>query len=164
MGHGEAERLMWALEGELAAAVATEDDVAASDLAFSLDQDVGLAVDILRSGGHLLLAGVRIPIDHISHDYLEAGDWIVPLDRAVVALGAAAAPTTHRDVLLGRLRRMARAGTSLAVGLAHGAEISGWVERATTDHLIVRGRESVGVPLKEIAYVRRVRGGSADAP
>ena len=164
VGHGEAERLFWALDGEMAAALATEDDVAASDLAFSLDQDVALTVDLVRSGGCLLLDGLRVPIARLSHDYLEAGDRIVPLDRAVVTLGADAPPTIHKDVLLGRLRRMARARAWVGVGLARGAEVSGRVERATPDHLVVRARESVGVPLREIVYVRRVRGGSADAP
>lgn len=160
----EAERLLSALGGELAAALAAEEDIAASDLAFSLGQDVDVTVDLVRGGGRVLLDDLQVPVDRVAHDYLEAGDWIVPLDRAVIALGREPVPSVHADVMLAALRRLARRDVRVTVGLRDGGRLDGAVSRATPAHLVVRGQGSLAVPLNEVTYVRRARGGSADAP
>ena len=163
MGHWESERLLSALEGEFAAAVAAEEDVAAADLAFSLGQDVPITVDLARAGGVLLVDERRIPISLVAHDYIGAADWLVPLERAVIELGASSLPAIERDVWLAALRRTARYGGEVAVGLPGGREICGQVGRATPQHLVLVGRGAVATPLSEVRYVRRVPGGSADA-
>ena len=161
MGTNEAERLIDILEGEFRAAATAADDLAASDLGFSLDQDVPLADVLLRDGGWVLVAGARVPIDGLGHDYVRAGNWLIPLARAVIELGNPALPGIEIDLFLGCLRRMARASVSVAVGVgARG--YSGRITRCSTEHLFLEGARRAALPLTEVHYVRRAPEGSAD--
>ena len=152
------------LEGEFEAALTGEDEAAARDLGFSLSQDVPVEVDMLRDGAAVLLGGARIPVDRLGHDYLEAGPWLVPLDRAVISLGDPKLPARAAQVFLGALRAEARRASSVAVGVSAGPEISGIVVRANPTHVVIENLNRVAVPLREIAYVRLVSGGSAGVP
>ena len=166
MGREQIDRVLMALEGGFAGALAGEDEAAARDLAFSLAQDVPVIVDILRDGGRLVLGGSRVPITRVGHDFLEAGPWLVPTERAVVALGREILPVQITQVFLGALRLAARHGNEVAVGLVVGAEQAGVLVRAGATHVVVKGPVGgpVAVPIREIAYVRRVRGGSTGEP
>ena len=162
MGRMHLERLFSGLEAGFSAVIAAEEDVAADDLAFSLSQDLLVSDDLVRSGGSVVIDGAVVPIEVVGHDFLAAGPWLVPLDRAVVELtGASSAERTH-DVLLGVLRRLARAGSVVSIGCG-GDVHAGRVVRASASHVVVDAVRMVAVPLERVDYVRLARGGSADA-
>jgi hypothetical protein len=162
MGRSHLERLFAGLDAGFAAAVVSEEGVAADDLAFSLSQDLAVPDDLARSGGSLLIEGVAAPVDRVGHDFLAAGPWLAPLDRAMVDLGGSRPALPLPDVFLAVLRRLARAGSEVAVGCAEGA-YQGRVVRASSSHLVIDGPRKVGIPLARVDYVRLVRAGSADA-
>jgi hypothetical protein len=162
VGRLDLERLFSSLEAGFAAAVASEEDVAADDLAFSLSQDLSVADELVRSGGSVLVDGVAAPIEVAGHDFLRAGPWFVPIDRAVVGLGGASPAIPLHDVFLGVLRRLARSRSEVAVGCAGGV-YSGRLVRASSSHIVVEGARTVAIPPMRADYVRLVRGGSADA-
>ena len=164
MGGWDLEQMLRGLEGEFEAALAGDDEAAARDLAFSLAQDVPVVVDALREGAFVVVSGSTVPVDRLGHDYLEAGDWVVPLERAVISLGHTRRPRQIHQVFVGALRAAAREAASVTVGLSSGAEVSGALERANPSHLVVENLSRVAVPLREVAYVRLVRGGSAGVP
>ena len=163
MGRSHLEGLFAGLDAGFAAAIASDEEIAADDLAFSLSQDLSVADDLARSGGSLLVDGVVAPIDRVGHDFLAAGPWLAPLGRAIVDLDGSSPALALPDVFLGALRRLARAGAELAVGCAGGA-YQGRVVRASSSHLVIDGPRKVGIPLARVDYVRLVRAGSADAP
>lgn len=163
MGDWDGGRLLSTLEGEFQAALAGEEEIAARDLAFSLAQDVPVGVDVTRRGGSLLLPDVRLPIEGIGHDFLAAGLWFVPRDRAVISLGGPVRPRPLAQVFLGVLRGLAREAARVVVGLGTGAELGGSIARANATHLVLCDRDEVAVPVAEVTYLRRVPGGSAGA-
>lgn len=163
MGWGDTDKLIAGLEGHFAAAVAAEDDIAADDLAFSLAQDLQVEDDLTRIGGAVVIGDVRRAVDAVAEDFLVAGDWLVPLTRAVVEVGAARPARSIPEVLLGRLRSMARAQAEVSVGVGSNV-VGGRLVRAGAAHVVVQSRRSVAVPLSRLEYVRRVSGGSADVP
>ena len=161
MGRMRLERLFSGLDASFAAAIASEEEIAADDLAFSLSQDLSIADDLARNGGSLLVEGVAPSIERVGHDFLAAGPWLARLDRAVVRLGGSDPAALASDVFLGVLRRLARAATEIAVGCA--ADVyQGRVVRASSSHIVIDGARRVGVPLARVDYVRLARGGSAD--
>jgi len=162
LGQRDGERLITILDGAFRAALAGADDAVASDLAFSLAQDVSVSDDLRRDGGSLRLAGADAPITHLGHDYVQAGCMFVPLDRAVVTLGGHPAPTGQAQVFLGRLRALAREASCVTVGLRDARSVAGRVVKATPAHLVVRNSQMWAVPLAEIEFVRLSRGGSGD--
>lgn len=161
MGSNGAQGLLSALEAAFRAARVSEDDLAAADLAFSLAQDISLVDDLCRQGGTVLVEEGSIPIDLVGHDYLSASDWLIPLGKAIVELGGQVVPRREPTILLSRLRHLARAGATVSVGTRL-AGVVGRITKCTPDHLEVRGRRHLAIPLGEVAYVRRARGGSAD--
>ena len=160
-----AHRLITALEGEFAAAASADDDIAASDLAFSLAQDVPVWIDVIRRGGRIVLDDSTIPIEAVGHDFLVAGGRLLPMAHAIVTVGDAPPPNSIADVLVGALRRLARSRAEVVVRTAPPAkEVQGVLARCGSDHLVVSGPHVTAVPLSMIASVRRVPGGLADAP
>jgi len=151
------------LEGQFAAAIAAEDALAGADLAFSLAQDVPVIEEVFRDGGRVRVRDVDAAVTSIGHDFLQAGSWLIPLDRAVLTIGHEAQPVEVHDVLLARLRREARAAATVAVGIREGTELEGWLERVTPTHLVLRNGSRCGIPLAELDYLRLVRGDSTDA-
>lgn len=163
MGSTDADRLISELEAGFAAAVAAEEDIAADDLAFSLSQDVPVSEDLLRSGGFLMVDDVAVPIDRVGHDFVVAGAWIAPLGRALIRLGGDGPSQQVHDVFVSVLRRTARVGTEVSVGVGAMSH-HGRLSRATSAHLVISGPAvSMAVPLEQVDYVRFVRGDSADA-
>ena len=162
MGRSQLEGLFAGLDAGFAAAVASEEGIAADDLAFSLSQDLSVADDLSRSGGSLLVDGVVVPIERVGHDFVAAGQWLAPLDRAMVELGGSLPAPALPDVFLAVLRRLARAGSEVSVGCGEGT-YRGRLERASSNHIVIDGLRKMGIPLARVDYVRLVRGGSADA-
>ena len=165
VGNGAVRRLLVSLEGNFEAGLEAEIDAAADDLAFSLAQDVPLTHEILRSGASVLIGDGEAPVTAIGHDYVAAGQWLVPLAAAVVRLGGSPRPIAEPDVFLVRLRRLARGRDGVAVGRRGTSQtFEGYIERANATHLVVTGVARWLLPIAEVAYVRRARGGSADGP
>lgn len=156
------ERLIAGLEGRFAAASAAEDDFAAEDLAFSLSQDLHVADDLARLGGVVLIGDVRVPVEQIGEDFVTGGAWAVPLAGAILELGGGPAAAVS-EVFLGRLRTMSREGSVVEVG-AGPRIVTGRLVRAGPSHLVLQSLRTVAVPVPRVDYVRRVPGGSADAP
>lgn len=157
----DADRLISSLTAEFSAAIGAEDDAAADDLAFSLSQDISIMEDLAREGGSLLIAGADTWISRVAHDFVMAGAWIVPIDRAVVRLGGGRPASRTPDVLLAALRRLARAGARIVAGAGE-TGYRGRLARATPGHVLIEGIERVALPLAAVDYVRLVRVGSAD--
>lgn len=158
-----AEHLLIALGGAFSAGLAGTDDIVASDLAFSLAQDVPVTEDLRRDGGCVCLGDIAVPVTHLAHDFVQASDWIVPLERAIISSCDAEPPAAIPQVFLGRLRASAREGAYVTVGFGDGLPVSGRVAKATPSHVVVRNSRSVAIPLTRIDYVRFVPGGSTDA-
>ena len=163
MGYTDADRLITNLEAGFAASVASEEEAAADDLAFSLSQDVALPDDLARSGGSLLIDDIAVRIDRVGQDFIAAGRWVAPLARALVRLGGDRPAFQVHDVFLGVLRRTARSRAEISVGVGKVSHF-GRLTRATPEHLVISGVVSVAVPLVLVDYLRFVRGDSADAP
>lgn len=163
VGSNEAARLVSALEGAFRAARITQDDLAANDLAFSLAQDIPLADDLLRRGGSLLIDEEWRPVDAVGHDYVRAGAWLVPTQRAVVELGSEIPPGREPTILLSRLRRLARQSAEVKVGTGFG-EFAGRITKCASDHVQISGRRELAIPLGDVLYVRCAREGSVDVP
>lgn len=161
MGELSARHLLNVLDGEFAAALVSADDAAAEDLAFSLAQDVPVVEDLRREGGSVRVAGATCPVTRLGHDFLEAGPWLVPTERAVVSVGGQGVPEQFAQVFLGRLRGLARRRAWVTVGVG-GENLCGCVEKATPAHLVVRGPLCWAIPLPRIDYVRLALGGSKD--
>ena len=162
MRQGHLQGLIAELEGRFEAAVRAEEDAAARDLAFSLSQDVPVVEEIFRRGGSVRLDRSEVPVSSVGHDFLRAGSWLVPIDRAVVALGGTRTPIAEADVLIAVLRRWARSGTYVEVGCG-APHVAGYLRTAGVSDLLVEGGARVRIPLARVDYIRRVRGGSADA-
>jgi len=164
LGQRDADRLIDVLEGGFRAAIRGGEDVSAADLAFSLAQDVSAIDDLRRDGGRVRLPGLNFPITEVGHDYVQAGAWLVPLDRAILAIGGEARPRDGAQMLLGRLRLLAREAAGATVGVGEARSIAGIVVKATTAHLVVRNAQIWAIPLPEIVFVRLFRGGSKGVP
>ena len=162
MGHADADQMIRLLDGKFRAAIVGMEDAVASDLAFSLSQDVPVVDELLRDGGRVRVDGVAARITRIAHDYVEAGGWLVPLTKAVVTVGGERPPIPTAQVLVGRLRALARAGAHVTIGLRD-TGVAGAVLKATPTHLVVRGSLVYAVPLEQIEFVRLSRGGSEGA-
>lgn len=150
------------LDAAFRAAVSHRERGAASDLAFSLAQDVPLRRELLRLGGCVVTAdGGRIEVHLAGVDFVAAGPLWVPLGRAVIQLGGSAPVTEVADVWLGRLRRWARARTLVAAQVAPGGRwIEGALIKAAADHVAIETRQAaVAVPLELVGSVRLVPGG-----
>lgn len=160
-GRTDADRLIASLDGEFSAAIGAEEDAAADDLAFSLSQDISIMEDLARDGGSLLMAGAEVWITRVAHDFVTAGDWLVPTDRAVVRVGGGRRACRIPDVFLAALRRLARAEAEVVAGAGR-AGYRGRLARATPEHVLIDGIERVALPLAAVDYVRLVRAGSAD--
>jgi hypothetical protein len=161
------DRVFEGLSATFDAAVAREEDIAASDLAFSLAQDRTIAELLQRRAGALLLDGqTRFPVTAVGNDYLMTEDptTVVPLARAVVVADARGRPAdVRRGGMVALLRSWARAGACVQVGTPQGV-FSGRIVRASTDHLCVCGRREIAVALGAVRWVRVARAGSADVP
>ncbi|CAN5652319.1 hypothetical protein BH24ACT26_BH24ACT26_06950 [soil metagenome] len=163
------ERLFECLGASFDAAVARQEDEAASDLAFSLLQDRS-AFDAFRRAAPLELrlpGGAVAVVSEIGRDYLGAGapvDLLVPFESAVTASLEVGTPPRVRDrSLLELLHHCARAGLYVELTTSRGV-LSGRLKRATGDHVELDGSRRFVIGLHAVETVSLGRGGSVDAP
>lgn len=157
MGGSETTGWVDALEASFAAALARDEEVAATDLAFSLRQDVDVAAAVLRSGLAWSLVGeggASTPVDEVGTDYLRAGRVIVPSRAAVLRSAPGPSPRSGDRSFLEVLGEACRAGAALAVTHRAGTA-AGRLARVGLDHVAVRsgGGETI-VGLAAIEAVR----------
>jgi hypothetical protein len=145
LGEDRIDFVVRGLEAAFDAAIARDEDDAASDLAFSLTQERTLPGVLERSPGVVVVRpdGGRSRISEVGEDYvLEAppSARLVPLSMAVLESSNDAAPPRRRDRdVTAELRRWARAGASVCVTTSAGV-VAGRLLRAAPDHLTIRGR------------------------
>jgi hypothetical protein len=158
----ELEKVLQALDADFDAALARQEDAAASDLALSLLQDRELS-DRLTAAPHFaeLSNGVRLRVMAVGPNYVTVGrDDLVPLARAIYRRSEGGAPPRSSSTeLLAMLRSWVRTGSVVEIE-AQGRALAGHLVMAGRDHLALdtaAGR--VMVPLQGIDRVRRVRGG-----
>ncbi|HEX2049322.1 MAG TPA: hypothetical protein VHJ34_01675 [Actinomycetota bacterium] len=156
------ERYIATLDAAFDAAVAREEDEAASDLAFSLVQDRSLRERLARAGeaGVVVAEGRIEPVSAVGADYVAAGDpasIAVPLRVAEVVWrdGRGARPATLDGTLLELLRSWARAGAGTTIDTIR-ASWNGRLVAAGRDHVVVRSRgRDVAVALGALVAARR---------
>lgn len=164
LGNRRLEKLFAGLDIAFEAAAAREDEVAASDFAFSLAQDRTLH-DVLERvpGADLCIeGGGRAPIRAAGADYFETEPRrvLVPAAGACVRIRASGPAVQIRaDCFLDLLRREARAGAAVAVR-SGGAEVAGRLAYAGRDHIAVD--DASGRVLVAVAGIRAVTIASRD--
>lgn len=134
--------MLGSLEATFDARLARAEDEAASDLAFSLLQDLSLTEALERAGPlQVLRAGhPPIPVTEIGADYLGcAPATFIPLGRAIARPIAGPTPVRTDQPLVALLRRHARRGTCARV-TARGAVHTGVLARACRDHVVIARR------------------------
>lgn len=157
MGGSETTGWVDALEASLAAALARDEEVAATDLAFSLRQDVDVAAAVLRSGLAWTLVGeggASIAVEEAGTDYLRAGSVIVPSGAAVLRSAPGPSPRAGNRSFLEVLGETCRSGATVEVTHRAGT-VAGRLARVGLDHLAVQsgGGETI-VGLAAIEAVR----------
>ena len=152
------------LEASFGAAIARDEEDAASDLAFSLLQDLDLAQTLKRGGGASvrLPGGGSLPVSEVGLDYVVAGEGVVvPSAHAVIVQVQGGVPPAPTDRgLLGLLRSAARSGLRAQVTTAEGT-FTGRVAKAGRGHLVlqIEGRETVVLSLEALRSMRFFSGG-----
>jgi hypothetical protein len=163
---GRLEGLFTSLNAGFEAAVARDEEEAASDLAFSLLQDRSLTEALVRARAPFsvrTMSGQLVEVAEVGADYVAVGApvcLLIPTKEAVFFLGVGSkAPSTSSGSFIDLLRRWARAGTSVEVGTI-GLDLVGRLERAGRDHLLVRTRTGdVVIALEAVRWIRSARGG-----
>ena len=153
MGGSETTDWAGALDAAFEAALAREDEVAATDLAFSLRQDVDVSAAIERSGSAWTLVGsgeARLPVDEVGLDYVMAGSLLTRTRAVTLRSAAGPAPRTTDATFLEVLGTWARAGARVAA-----SGLSGRLVRVAKDHVALSrgGRETI-VGLAALEAVR----------
>lgn len=150
MGGSEA---IEAFEASFEAALAREEDAAASDLAFSLRQDVDLRDAVARSGaGWALLtsAGGSSSVDEVGIDYVRAGTLVVRAGRATLRSAPGPAPATSDRTFVELLGTACRSGATVVTCVA-----AGRLARVAKDHVgITNGDRETIVGLAALESVR----------
>ena len=158
------ERVLSHLEVEFDAAIARDEEVAADDLALSLDQDRNLAQAVSAVGGLRLFnrEGASRSVVEIGNDYLLISgpeEAYVPLARAVV-LSERDCPRPRRteDTFLDVLRRWSREHRRVAIETRAG-RFEGELSRARRDHVQLEVRDgAMLIPLPEVLSARPTLG------
>lgn len=169
MGDSGVDRLLASLDVAFDAAVAREEDEAASDLAYSLLEDLSLAEALPRMGplAAVLPGGVSLAVSVVGRDYVAAGSppILIPVTGALLMTSGESDPEITSEDLLGALRRLARAGQMVRVS-SDGVESVGRLRRAAVDHLLIEGAtgRAVVVGIEAVTAVALVPEGSIDAP
>jgi hypothetical protein len=157
--------VLGSLEATFDARVARAEDEAASDLAFSLLQDLSLSEAATRAGALEIVMGDRapLPVAEVGVDYVAASGrspTVVPLGRAALrTIPAGRAPESLDRSLLELLRAWAREGRAVAIHAGGGVH-RGRLVRACRDHVVVNGYagtargDDVLVPLEMIEQLR----------
>lgn len=140
MADSGVDRLLASLDAMFDAAIAREEEEAASDLAHGLLQDLSLAETLPRMGSltALLPGGESLPISVVGRDYVAGGSppTIVPVTRAMLLSADGSAPEIRAEDLVATLRRVARTGQMVRVK-SEGVNAVGRLRRAGVDHLLL---------------------------
>ncbi len=143
MGGSESVEWIDALEASFEAGLARDEEIAATDLAFSLRQDVDLQTAVVRAGTGWTLAdadGAAAAVDEVGVDYVRVGTLIVRSSRAVLRSTGARPPRPTATRFFETLGSACRAGAEVTIRTAHGSS-SGRLVRVAQDHVAVRNGE-----------------------
>jgi hypothetical protein len=169
MADSEIDKVLATLNASFEAAVARQEDEAASDLAFSLLQDLDFFETVRRGPGAVLRmpGGNSFRVVEAGTDYVVAEGAVrvlVPTLHAVVIRATSGdPPRAVRGTMLDALRRMARAHTKMEV-VTQDMSLDGRLVKAGPDHVVLQVRGSnVLVGLGALRAVKVAREGSADA-
>lgn len=169
MADSGVDRLLASLDAMFDAAVAREEDEAASDLARSLLQDLSLEETLPRLGPlmALLPEGRLLEVSVVGLDYVTAGSpaMFIPITRAMLLASDGPSPEIKGEDLVTALRRMAHAARKIRVS-SDGVEATGRLRRAAVDHILIETRSGrpVVVGIEAVRAVTLVPEDSADAP
>lgn len=163
---GAIEKLLARLEADFDAALARDEEIAATDLAGSFERGLGLRERLCCSGGGVVLLlpdGVRHEVSVVADDYCACGDpefLITRLDRAGFALtDAVAAPVVGRSTFAQAVRRWSEASTPVQVASTAGS-FSGSLAVAAQDHVILEAAAGrIVLPLAAVETLRLARVG-----
>lgn len=139
---GGSRRVDWLddLGAAFEAAEARQEEVAASDLAFSLRQDVDLVAAVGGRGWTLVLEdGLSAEVDEVGADYVIAGLYAVPASKAVLRAADGRAPLRSERSFAEWLGSACRAGATIEVR-AGSRELRGALVTVGRDHLKLRTR------------------------
>jgi hypothetical protein len=156
---GGPETTGWAdvLGASFEAGLARDEEVAATDLAFSLRQDVDVAGAVLRSGAAWLLVaegGASATVDEVGTDYVRVAGLIVRSGGAVLRSVPGPSPRPTGRTFLEVLGEACRSGAEVAV-IHKAGTAAGRLVRVGTDHLAVRnGTTETVVGLAAVEAVR----------
>lgn len=148
------------------AAVARDEEVAADDLALSLDQDRTLSQVLDRTRGAMVLnadpEGAQRYVDGVARDYVWTNHptpTLTPLYQAIFKVPGRRERVEQRsDTFIDRLRQLARASQTIEAATRFGT-FFGTITRARRDHLELRTRiGTLLVPYAELTSVRITRG------
>ena len=161
----ELERVIARLEARFDAALALEQEEAASDLAISLRQDRNLA-DLVRAGQGLRLLegeGAALEVTVVGADYCGTGSPLSCLRRLgsapLLAFEAGPRPELRRDSLQEVARRWARAARRVELGLETDS-LAGRLTQVGPDNLVLEAPAGrVIVPLWLVRSIRLVHEG-----
>lgn len=166
----EVDRLVSSIEASFGAAIAREEDVAASDLALSLRQGRSLAEVLGRQGGRVVRGGGERAISEVGRDYVvlrggTGAEEIIPLPRlGSVRPGSGERPVVSDEPLVGRLRRWCRGGGAITVETSDGA-FEGRLSVVGVDYLELQAAGGpMIVPVEKVRSVRLARGDSTGGP
>lgn len=168
LGEEQIDFVMRNLEATFDAAVARDEDEAASDLAFSLLQGRSFSEVVERSPGLVVVHGhgLRSRVSEVGDDFLVEAPpsaRLVPLSAAVLESSSPGARPRRRHLdLTTELRGWARAGTRVSALTSVGV-VAGRLIRAAPDHLTIRGRRgNHHVGRAALLAITRTDGGTAD--
>lgn len=162
MERSQSDRLLEAVGAQFEAAIAAEEDAAASDLALSLLQGSELSVLLCRSPWLLRRfgGGGNVPLTQVGPDCAlatgrgSAPDVLVPLSAAVFVAGEGPPPVRSPDTFVALLRQRVRVGKELRV-LVGDEVFQGRARLVTDTHLVLaRSHGEAIVPLSEVREVQ----------
>lgn len=164
MDRPDLDRVLEAAGAQFEAAVAAEEDAAASDLALSLLQGSELSVLLCRSPWSLRRAsGGTAPVRLVGPDAAMAStmqygppDLVVPLRAALFLAGGGEPPTRTVDTFVSVLRRRVRTGGSIRLFLGE-EPLEGRPKLVTETHVVlVRPHGEAVIPVSEIKEVQLI--------
>jgi hypothetical protein len=157
------ERLFASLDASFDAALAREEDEAATDLALSLRHDLSLADVVLRGSWSVRLAeGAQSPVAVAGRDFIGTdgnGPLVVPASRAVLQAACGPRPRGTDLSLMQVLRIMARRPAEVHIAHPEG-QVDGRLLVAGPDYVVVDtavGRSLVGLHAVTAIRLRDVR-------
>ena len=161
-------RLLTSLDVQFDAAVAREEDEAASDLAFSLRQGLHLR-DVLRKGSWVArLGGGERPVVLVGRDFVVCAgpdSVLIPQRRLIVAPSdSAGEPQVSKVPFLETLRALCRSGAEIEIS-CRDVVLHGRLIQVGPDHVAVSaGSRPAFVALEAIDFIRLAGPWGREAP